>query len=133
MILLDTHVLFWAVAEPRRLSREAARAIEKEGAREGLGIASVSLFELAELFRSRRIRGTGSLAIVSAVERVVSSARPTVFDITAEIASTATEFPAEFSRDPIDRLIAATARVYGYSLVTKDQRMQDSPLLRTIW
>ncbi len=133
MILLDTHVLFWAVAEPGRLSRGAARAVEKGGAREGLGIASVSLFELAQLFRSRRIRGAGSLAVVSAVESVMSAARPTVFDITAEIASTATEFPLEFSRDPMDRLIAATARVYGFPLVTKDQRMQDSPLIRTIW
>jgi len=32
-----------------------------------------------------------------------------------------------------DRIIAATARTHGLPLVTKDQRLQESPLLRTIW
>jgi PIN domain nuclease of toxin-antitoxin system len=133
MIFLDTHVLFWAVAEPRRLSREAARTIEKAGASDGVGIASASLFELADLFQTRRIRGAGTLSLVSAVQSVVSAARPSVFDVTGEIACAATELPPEFSPDPMDRLIAATARVYGYPLVTRDQRMRESPLIRTIW
>ena len=28
---------------------------------------------------------------------------------------------------------AATARAYGLQLITRDQRLQDSPLLRTVW
>ena len=133
MILLDTHVVYWTVSEPRRLSRPAARAIERTAAGAGVGIASVTLFELAHLFRTRRIRAAPPLAVSSAVESIVSAARARVFDITLEIAAAATEFPHGFSHDPIDRLIAATARVHGYALVTKDERMQDSPLLRTIW
>ncbi len=56
-----------------------------------------------------------------------------VLDITPEIAALAFHVPPDFPNDPADRLISATARAHGLRLVTKDQYMQDSPLLRTIW
>lgn len=133
MILLDTHVVYWAVSEQRRLSRQAARVIERAAVGEGLAIASVTLFELADLFRHGRIRGAGPLGIAAAVESIVSAAHATVLDITLEVATAATEFPEDFSHDPIDLLIAATARVHGCRLVTKDQRMLESPLIETVW
>jgi PIN domain nuclease of toxin-antitoxin system len=40
---------------------------------------------------------------------------------------------ARQNSDPADRIIAATARAHGLSLVTKDQRLQDSRLVQTIW
>ena len=49
MILLDTHVVFWAAAEPKRLSRNAARSIEKASRAGGLWVSSVTLYELAGL------------------------------------------------------------------------------------
>jgi PIN domain nuclease of toxin-antitoxin system len=133
MILLDTHALYWAAAEPRRLSRRAARAIEKAVSREGLGIASVSLYELAELFRRGRIRATGVADVGASIASIVAAVQARLFDITTEIAAAASHFPVDFSHDPMDRLIAATARVHEYPLVTRDERMQESNLLRTIW
>jgi PIN domain nuclease of toxin-antitoxin system len=56
-----------------------------------------------------------------------------VRDLTPAVAVLATQFPDSFSRDPADRLIAATARADGFALVTRDRRMRGSPLLRTIW
>jgi PIN domain nuclease of toxin-antitoxin system len=53
--------------------------------------------------------------------------------ITAEIAALATQFPDEYSRDPADRLIGATARAEGLPLVTRDENIRKSPLLNTIW
>jgi PIN domain nuclease of toxin-antitoxin system len=50
MILLDTHVLAWLVADPARLSRSAASAIRRARANQGIGIAAISLWELALLF-----------------------------------------------------------------------------------
>jgi PIN domain nuclease of toxin-antitoxin system len=35
--------------------------------------------------------------------------------------------------DPMDRIIAATARTEGIPLVTADERVQKCPLLKTIW
>jgi len=57
----------------------------------------------------------------------------TVKAITPEIAALATQFPDDFSRDPADRLIGATARAEGLALVTRDENIRGSPLLKTIW
>lgn len=133
MIILDTHALYWAVAEPRKLSREAARTIERAATRDAIGIASVSLFELADLLHRKRVRGTGAGPVAAGVDSLRAAARARVFELTTEIAAAAAEFPASFSGDPMDRIIAATARVLEVPLVTKDRRIQDSPLVRTIW
>jgi PIN domain nuclease of toxin-antitoxin system len=53
--------------------------------------------------------------------------------ITPEIAALATQFPDDYSRDPADRLIGATARAEGMPLVTRDESIRKSTLLRTIW
>ena len=52
--------------------------------------------------------------------------------ITPEIAALATQFPADYPRDPADRLIGATARAEGMTLVTRDERIRRSPLLKTV-
>lgn len=57
----------------------------------------------------------------------------TVKAITHEIAAIAAQFPIDFPGDPADRLIAATARVEGVGLVTRDEKLLASPLLHTIW
>ena len=49
------------------------------------------------------------------------------------IAALATQFPEDFPRDPADRLIAATARAEGLTLVTRDERIRASALVRTVW
>ena len=131
MIVLDTHVLYWAASEPQRLSRAAARVIQREAEAGFACISAVTLYELAEMLRRGRIRGRGS--VQADVEAIASAVRVVTLDVTAEIAVLATEFPDDFSRDPLDRLIAATARANGATLVTKDQRMLNNPLLRALW
>jgi PIN domain nuclease of toxin-antitoxin system len=56
-----------------------------------------------------------------------------VRQITPEIAALAAQFPDDYSHDPADRLIGATARAEGLTLVTRDENIRRSPLLRTIW
>ena len=131
MILLDSHALVWVVTDPRRLSRAAAMAIRRARRSDGLAIAAISLWELAVLFASGRLRGAGS--VESSVSLVVNSAGVSVKAITPEIAALATQFPDDYSRDPADRLIGATARAEGLPLVTRDERIRSSPLLKTIW
>ena len=53
--------------------------------------------------------------------------------VTPEIAALATQFPNDYPHDPVDRLIGATARAEGLALVTRDENIRKSPLLKTIW
>lgn len=131
MILLDTHVVAWAVAEPDRLSRKAASAIRRARSNQGMGIAAITVWELAYLFSRGRLQAPGT--VEECVRRVLDGAGPTILPITPEIAALATQFPEDFSHDPADRLIAATARAEGMALVTRDERLRRSPLLKTVW
>jgi PIN domain nuclease of toxin-antitoxin system len=73
--------------------------------------------------------------VFSSVEKSVGALIEdmTVIPITPEIAALATQFPDDYPHDPVDRLIGATARAEGMTLVTRDERMRRSPLIRTVW
>jgi PIN domain nuclease of toxin-antitoxin system len=71
--------------------------------------------------------GTVEASVRLLVEDVV--VRP----ITPEIAALAAQFPDDYSRDPADRLIGATARAEGLTLITRDEKIRRSPLLKTLW
>ncbi len=129
MILLDTHALVWAVAQPKRLSRAATAAIRRARAGDGVGIAAITLWELAALVARGRIQAYGT--VEASVRLLVEGV--TIRPLTAEIAALATSFPDDYPRDPADRLIAATARAEGLALITHDERIRRSPLLKTIW
>lgn len=129
VILLDTHVVFWAVDDNRSLSRVAASAIRRARRGGGLAISAISLWELSWLLTSGRIRGYGTLE--SSIRMIVEGVA--IKPITPEIAALAAQFPDEYSHDPSDRLIGATARAEGLTLVTRDEKIRRSPLLKTIW
>lgn len=131
MILLDTHVLVWLAVEPRRLSRPAVSAIRRATAADGIAIASITLWELAFLFARGRLRTHGT--IEASVQRLLDATRVVVREITPVIAALAMHFPDDFSGDPADRLIAATARAEGLSLATADERIHASRLVKTVW
>jgi PIN domain nuclease of toxin-antitoxin system len=131
MILLDTHVLVWAAIEPKRLSRAANAALHRAKASDGLAIASVSLWEIASLFARGRIESYST--VETSVRQVLESVGVVVKPLTLEIAGLTTQFAEDYPRDPADRIIGATARAEGMALVTKDERMRDCALLRTIW
>lgn len=131
MILLDTHVLAWLVAEPERLSRRAAAAIRRARASDGLAIADIAIWELALLFSRGALRALGT--VESAVQSVLTESGVQVRPITAEIAALATQFSEDYPKDPVDRLIGATARAEGLALVTRDERIRSSPLITTVW
>jgi PIN domain nuclease of toxin-antitoxin system len=127
--MLDTHVLLWANADSKKLSRAADAAIRRSRQVDGLAISAISLWEVASLVSRGRIQSYGTLE--SSIDRLIEGV--TIVPITPEIAALATQFPDEYPHDPADRLIGATARAEGLALVTRDERIRKSPLLKTIW
>lgn len=129
MILLDTHVLVWLANEPAKLSKKATEAIRTASHEGGIGIAAITLWELAWLAAHGRLAITGT--VDAFVERITS--RTSLQPITAKIAVLANQFPETFSRDPCDRLIGATALAQACALVTKDKNIRACKQLKTIW
>jgi PIN domain nuclease of toxin-antitoxin system len=129
LIVLDTHVLLWAIVDSKKLSRAADAAIRRSRQVDGLAISAISLWELASLVARGRIRSYGT--VESSVNRLIEGV--TVKPVTPEIATLAAQFPDDYPRDPADRLIGATARAEGLALVTRDEGIRKSPLLKTIW
>lgn len=125
-VLLDTHVVQWWSAEPRRLSRGAASAIR--GADE-LAVAAITWYELAWLARHERI--VVRIPIRSWLEQLGAQLR--TIGLSPAVAETAVGLPRSFPGDPADRLIYATAVEHGLPLITKDGRLRDHPRSIAVW
>ena len=130
LILLDTHALVWAVDDSKALSRPAASAIRR-ARRQGGGVAisAITVWELASMLARGRIRRYGTLE--SSLELLLEGV--IVLPITPEIAALAAQFPRDYSGDPADRIIGGTARAEGLTLITQDDKIRCSPLIKTIW
>lgn len=127
-ILLDTHVVHWWSAEPKRVSAPARKALEEA---DELIVAAISWYELAWLARHERI--AVSVPIRAWLQGLAAHLR--TIGVTPAIADTAVGLRSSFPGDPADRLIYATAIEHGVGLVTKDQaiRDHDRPRSITIW
>jgi len=116
-VLLDTHVVHWWSAEPDRISRAAAEALEDA---DGLAVAAISWFELAWLAKHERIVLT--IPIRTWLDQLAGHVR--TIGVTPAIAETAVSLPSSFPADLADRLIFATAVENGLRLVTKDRELR---------
>jgi PIN domain nuclease of toxin-antitoxin system len=129
VILLDTHVFAWLVLDPQRLSKNAISAIRSERKDGGLAISAITLYEMAGLSAKGRIDFRSPPEMFFRKVEAGFIIQP----ITGRICAETTRLPDNYPRDPMDRLIAATAIVEGLTLVTADAAIQNSRAVPTIW
>jgi PIN domain nuclease of toxin-antitoxin system len=131
VILLDTHAWLWLCLEPQRLSAAAAAAIRRAVGQGGLSIASITIWEVAMMVSRGRVVPQGTAE--AWLESLIDQSAVSVNEITPAVATVATQLPDDLPADPADRIIAATARVTGFSLVTRDLALRRSRAVDTIW
>lgn len=130
-LLLDTHVLVWWLLGQSELSAAQVDALESaERIGEPLGLAAITLWELAKLFEKGRLQLRGSAD--SLLEELERDPRFAIIPLSARIALESTRLGPSFHRDPADQMIVATARVAGHQLVTSDDRIRRSGVVTTI-
>lgn len=131
MIILDTHALIWFVNEPKRLPTKVAKKIFEAINKEIIFASSISIWEIALLFKQDRLRLSSDLeAWVNKIETL-----PFIqfVPIDNQIAIKSVNLEGQFHNDPADRTIIATARELGAILVTGDTRIRDYPYVQTLW
>ena len=126
--VLDTHAWVWWMLGDRRLGRPMLDALDALPSHARPYVADISLWEVAMLV------ARGRLALdVPLEEWLDAAAHPRsvrVVPITPAIAAGVADLPAEFQRDPADRLIVATCRALDAPLLTRDDRIARSRLVK---
>jgi len=116
-VLLDTHILLWAVGDPARLSREARETI-LDSTNEVL-FSAASIWEIAIKSQVRRRDFFAEAA------RVAAAAIDTGFTempIRSRHAALTARLPMHH-RDPFDRLLVAQAMSEPVRLLTVDAKL----------
>ncbi len=114
--LLDTHIWLWSSLQPNRLSLRVAR--ELDNPENELWLSPVSLWELRPLYDKGRVRLVPDALnwINESLVRLNMREAPLTFEVA--LAVSAVNLP---HNDPADGFIAATAKVFGLTLVTSDE------------
>lgn len=121
-LLLDTHVWLWSLLDPARLSQRTHALLGSSEA--ALHVSPITLWETLLLAERGRLalRPDPSSWLQEALAR--SPAEETPLDFEVALASRSIDLAHQ---DPADRFIAATAKVYGLTLLTADARLLACP------
>lgn len=127
-ILLDTCALLWWTLAPDRLSPRALKACETLE-REGGTVSAISLWEIGT--KAARGKLTLGTSFDDYVSRVRSLSTLEILPVALEtwVATVALDWT---HRDPVDRVIVATATALEAQLVTKDDKMR-AHYKRCVW
>ena len=125
--LLDTHAFLWAATDEDKLSAKASRGINTTPY-EQLAISDVTFHEIGMLLDAGRISFKGKSAVI--LGDLLNYV--TVLPITLDIAIAAPALVLPHS-DQFDRIITATAKLHGLTLITKDANITDSGVVPTLW
>lgn len=117
-LLLDTHILLWTVAEPRRLSPRVRRMLDRPSIEKWL--SPISTWELILL--AGRGDLTTDVPFAAWFAEVTAALALNEAPLTHDVVLASREVTVPH-RDPADRLLAATARYYDLRLVTADERL----------
>ena len=128
--LLDTHVLLWWLDDRDRLSVAQREVVASAGAASPLLVSDITLWEIAMLHWLGRIRLT--MPLREWLDKAVAPPLVRRQGISPAIASEVAALPDSFHRDPVDRILVATARVLGLTLLTQDRRIINSALADTL-
>lgn len=128
--LADTHIVYWWRTEPQKLSLEQRRILDfHERLGQPIFLSAITLLEMAVNY------GIGNRKFKASAERMLESLEtdPLIqllalsYEITIEVAAM-----GDSLRDPIDRAIVATARVHRLTMLTSDERIIKSKLVKVI-
>lgn len=123
MLILDTHYFLWLMEGNERVTRNHRLLSEIEQCipKKEILISEISLWEIAML----AVKGRIILSEPLDAWMTQSLRAPGIqsINLTPKIIADSVNLPGEFHSDPSDRIIVASARVLGATLVTQDKQI----------
>jgi len=130
VIVLDTHAWLWWLNDPGRIPARTLSRIDAALDDGALAVSAISAWEVAMLVDKGRLELTMPVDdLVAACEQLPGFS---LLPLTARVAASAARL-APLHPDPADRFITATALAANATLVTKDERLLATDLVRTDW
>ena len=122
-LLLDTCAAIWISAQ-----QPMAHATEEAMARvracdETIFVSPITAWEIGLLVSRGRLNL--QMAPERWFSRLMQAPGLQLTDVSPSVLIAASFLPGQPPRDPADRILAATAREYGFQLVTRDRRLLD--------
>ena len=118
-LLLDTHVLVWLMFGDVKLGQQATASIREAARDNRLLLSAITPWEIALLVSKKRIDLYRDL--MEWIREALATPGLQLVPLEPEIAVASTRLPFEMHPDPADRILVATARHLGATLVTADQ------------
>jgi len=122
-LLLDTHCFVWLLLGCDELNPKILASIETAAREHHLTLSAVSVWEIGMLVSKQRLKVPRPIR--QWMDEALATPGLALAPLTADIAIEATLLPGEFHGDGADRFLAATARVNGATIVTRDRRLLD--------
>lgn len=120
-LLLDTHVLVWLMFGDVKLGQQVTASIREASRDNRLLLSAITPWEIALLASKKRINLYRDL--MEWIREALATPGLQLVPLEPEIAVASTCLPFEMHPDPADRILVATARHLGATLVTADQSL----------
>lgn len=129
MILLDTHIWVWWVANSLKLP-DHYRSLLVAARDSGIGVSIYSYWEVAKLVQNSKL--ALSLPTLEWLRKALTYPGVRLLPLTPEIVVHSTELPGTFHKDPADQILVATARIHDLLLLTVDEKILAYPHVKLL-
>jgi PIN domain nuclease of toxin-antitoxin system len=120
-LLLDTHVLLWLMFGEPMLGPKTKKAIALASLKSLLLVSAITPWEIGMLAGKKRINLYRD--VLDWVRSALSMPGVGLTPLSLEVAVGSNQLPFEMQSDPADRILVATARHLGATLVTADRAL----------
>jgi PIN domain nuclease of toxin-antitoxin system len=125
-LLLDTAAWINGVKEPETLPQGVLKLLRDE--ENSFSLSGISLLEASFLSWKKKV--DFGMRFRDWLEPALRNV--TLLPLTAQIAAIENELPAFFQGDPADRIITATAKAHGLTLLTPDPEIEFHKVVKTV-
>lgn len=121
-VLLDTCAVIW-IANGDEITSGSRAKIEAAARTDVVNVSPISAWEIATLQYRNRL--TLSMPVQTWFDRFIAASGVVLVAMPPKVLIDSASLPGNPPRDPADRILLATAREYGLTLVTRDSALLD--------